>query len=147
MGRPRGKSKKLNESDEDGISGGEEASSPTPTPSKRRGRPPQKPVKDDDTDDAEDKGTGEVEVEEDADGGGVKPVVQPGNKDGGDPMGTTTETGGKKRRRRVKRSADDLVEEDEEGHVKSKPHNGFRPTGSRRKSTPRRAAEAGVECK
>jgi hypothetical protein len=135
MGRPRGKSKKAIEAasndDEDGSSG--EEVPPTP---KRRGRRPQKPL----NDDADDKDT--AEAEEDA-GDGAKPVVQP-SKD----SKSSAEGGGKKRRRRrLKRGPDELVEEEgEEGRVKSK-SNGFRPNGSRRKSTPRRAAEAGVECK
>ncbi|NP_001267754.1 hypothetical protein SEVIR_6G212700v4 [Setaria viridis] len=130
MGRPRGKSKKAIEAasndDEDG-SGGEEA---PPTP-KRRGRPQTKPLKDD-ADEAEDKDTAEAE-EDDADG--TKPVVRP-SKDS--TKQSSAEGGGKKRRRR---------REEEEGHVRSSKSNGFRPNGSRRKSTPRRAAEAGVECK
>lgn len=154
MGKPRGKSKKLNdESDQDG-SGGEEVSespSPTPTPPKtkrRRGRPAHKPLKDD-VEAEDDKDTGEVE-EDDADGANdAKPVVQ----------GSTGEGGAakkKRRRRRVKRSSSDdydAVGEDDgigEGHVRRGARSsgrGFRPNGSRRKSTPRRAAEAGVECK
>ncbi|KAF8654574.1 hypothetical protein HU200_061771 [Digitaria exilis] len=130
MGRPRGKSKKAIEAtsndDEDG-SGGEEV---PPTP-RRRGRRPQKLVKDDDADEAEHKDTAEVDAAD-----ATKPaVVRPG-KDSK-----------KRRRRRLKQSSGESVEEDdEEGHVRAK-SNGFRPNGSRRKSTPRRAAEAGVECK
>ncbi|CAL5013416.1 unnamed protein product [Urochloa decumbens] len=133
MGRPRGKSKKAIEAtsndDEDG-SGGEEVPPPTP---KRRGRP-HKSLKDV-ADDADDKDAAEVEDDTD---GATKPVVRRPIKDSK-----------KRRRRRLKHSPDESVEEeDEEGHVtvRSK-SNGFRPNGSRRKSTPRRAAEAGVECK
>jgi len=160
MGRPRGKSKKLNdESDEDGCVGGEEVSvSPTPPKTKRRrGRPAQKPLTADDGTDVveaeEDKDAGEVE-EEDADDV-PKPAlaVRRAGNDDDDAKGSTAETGAAKKRRRrrarVKRgSDDDLVGEDGvgEGHVRAK-SSGFRPNGSRRKSTPRRAAEAGVECK
>ncbi|OEL16697.1 hypothetical protein BAE44_0022283 [Dichanthelium oligosanthes] len=143
MGRPRGKSKKAIEpasNDDEDDSGGEEV---PPTP-KRRGRP-QRPLKDDDADEAEDKDT--AEAEEDA-GDGTKPVVRPASKDHSRPQ-STAESGGKKRRRRrrLKRGPKESVEEDEQGdRVKSK-SSGFRPNGSRRKSTPRRAAEAGVECR
>ncbi|KAG2584928.1 cylicin-2-like [Panicum virgatum] len=140
MGRPRGKSKKAIEAasndDEDGSSGGEEV---PPTPKRRGRRPHQKPL----NDDADDKDA--VEAEEDAGDGGAKPVVRPSK----DSKSSSAEGGGKKRRRRrLKRGPDELAEEagEEDGRVKSK-SNGFRPNGSRRKSTPRRAAEAGVECK
>jgi hypothetical protein len=55
--------------------------------------------------------------------------------------------GGKKRwrRRQPKRGCDSATEEKDEA-VKLK-QSGFRHHGSRRKSTPRRAADAGVECK
>ncbi|CAD6264664.1 unnamed protein product [Miscanthus lutarioriparius] len=160
MGRHRGKSKKLNdESDEDGSVGGEEVSvSPTPPKTKRRrGRPAQKPLTADDGTDGveaeEDKDAGEVE-EEDADDV-PKPAlaVRRAGNDDDDAKGSTAETGAAKKRRRrrarVKRgSDDDLVGEDGvgDGRVRAK-SSGFRPNGSRRKSTPRRAAEAGVDCK
>jgi hypothetical protein len=153
MGRPRGKSKKLNdESDEDG-SGEEVSVSPTPpnTKRRRRGRPAHKPLTDDV--EAEDKDTGKVEEEDADDGAKPTPAVRPAGNDDDDAKGSTAETGAAKKRRRrparVKRgSDDDLVGEDGvgEGRVRSK-SSGFRPNGSRRKSTPRRAAEAGVECK
>ncbi|CAO2162809.1 unnamed protein product [Urochloa humidicola] len=132
MGRPRGKSKKAIEArsnDDEDSSGGEEVPPPTP---KRRGRP-HKPLKDV-TDDAEKDA---AEVEDDADG--TKPVVRrPPIKDSIKKQ--------RRRRRRQERSPSESAEEDEEDHVRSK-SSGFRPNGSRRKSTPRRAAEAGVECK
>ncbi|TVU05205.1 hypothetical protein EJB05_48359, partial [Eragrostis curvula] len=139
MGRPRGKGKKTIEAasnnDDDG-SGSEEAAA---TP-KRRGRT-QKPPKDDDADVAGDtakqaEGNGDATIQPD--------VEWPGKDD----SVSSAEAGSKKkrRRRRLKRSTDVSVAEDEVGRVKSKPSNGFRQNGSRRKSTPRRAAEAGVEC-
>ncbi|EES14265.1 hypothetical protein BDA96_07G223000 [Sorghum bicolor] len=154
MGRPRGKSKKLSdESDEDGSGGGEEVSvSPAqPKNKRRRGRPAHKPLTaDDGTDDVkteDDKDTGEVKVE-DADDGAKLAVRPAGNDDDGTKQGSTAETGAGKKRRRRRRVKEDPVEEDGEDHVKVKANSsGFRPNGSRRKSTPRRAAEAGVECK
>ncbi|CAO2207220.1 unnamed protein product [Urochloa humidicola] len=135
MGRPRGNRKKAIEAasnDDEDVSGGEEV----PPTQKRRGRP-QKLLNKDDADEAEDMDKDAAEVEDDTIDG-TKPVVRRPIKDSK-----------KRRRRRLKRSSDESLEEEEEkGHVtvRSK-SNGFRPNGSRRKSTPRRAAEAGVECK
>uniref|UniRef100_A0A0A9DGW6 Uncharacterized protein n=1 Tax=Arundo donax TaxID=35708 RepID=A0A0A9DGW6_ARUDO len=133
MGRPRGKAKKLIEAanHDDHGSGGEEVASTH----KRRGRPQKYPK--DDADEVENIAAAEVEE----DGDGMKPVVTSKHSKG------SAESGGKKKRRRLKRSSDDSAEDDDDDdHVKRKP-NGFRPNGSRRKSTPRRAAEAGVEYK
>lgn len=126
MGRPRGgKGKKSIESakNEDAGSGGEEV-----IPAyKRRGRP-QKLLKDD-IDEEEDI----AKIEEDGDS--TKTIVPSKDSKG------SVENGGKKRRQ-LKRSSDSVMEKDEP----SRP-SGFRQNASRRKSTPRRAAEAGVECK
>ncbi|XP_062190976.1 uncharacterized protein LOC133894822 [Phragmites australis] len=135
MGKPRGKGEKQIEaaSNDDDGSGGEEVAMAPAT--KRRGRP-QKPL----GNDADEVENIAAEVVEDGDG--IKPVVPSKDSKG------SAESGGKKkrRRRRLKRSSDDSAEdEDENDHVERK-SNGFRPNGSRRKSTPRRAAEAGVEC-
>ncbi|XP_062193228.1 uncharacterized protein LOC133896645 [Phragmites australis] len=129
MGRPRGgnakrPTKATKNEDTDAGSGDEEAVIPA---YKRRGRP-QKHIKAD-TDEEED----DAKVEEDSDG--AKPIVPS--------KGASVENGGKKRRRQPKRGCDPAMEEKDEP-VRQ---NGFRQHGSRRKSTPRRAAEAGVECK
>ncbi|CAN6204863.1 unnamed protein product [Urochloa humidicola] len=130
MGRPRGgkvkrpTSQATKSEDADTASGDEEAVMPT---HKRRGRP-QKHLKAGDTDDEED--SAKVDPME-ADSDGAKHAVP--------------ESGGKKRRRRQpnKRGCDSAAEEKDEAVKQS----GFRHHGSRRKNTPRRAAEAGVECK
>ncbi|CAN6218168.1 unnamed protein product [Urochloa humidicola] len=132
MGRPRGgkatrpTSQATKSEDADAAaSGDEEAQMPA---HKRRGRP-QKHLKADGTDEEED--SAKVEPIE-ADSDGAKRVVP--------------ENGGKKRRRRQpssKRGCDLAAAEEKNEAVKQ---SGFRHHGSRRKSTPRRAAEAGVEC-
>ncbi|KAK1266616.1 hypothetical protein QJS04_geneDACA016315 [Acorus gramineus] len=133
MGRGRGKGKRLTAvtSHEDPGSGGEE-----PLPAyKRRGRPT-KPLKDDIDDEA-------VEKIEEEEGEDVKPVVVKETK------GLGTENG-KKRRRfapQAKENPDSITEGTGVGTADSTKPNGFRQNGSRRKSKPRRAAEAGVECK
>lgn len=132
MGRPRGgKAKRptpqaTKSEDADAASGDEEAVMPV---YKRRGRP-HKHLKADDTDDEEDSA-------------GVEPVE---DSDGAKPGAPVKGSTGKKRRRRQpnnKRGCDSAAEEKDEAVKQS----GFRHHGSRRKSTPRRAAEAGVECK
>lgn len=140
MGRPRGGKAKRSTSqatkseDADALSGGdEEALMPA---YKRRGRPQKHLKADDDTDEEDD--SAKVEAMEDSDDG-AKPAVTV--------KGGSTENGGKKRRRRRqanKRGCDSAVDEKDDQAVKQ---SGFRHHGSRRKSTPRRAAEAGVECK
>lgn len=131
MGRGRGKGKKppTVRSHEDPGSGGEEV---LPT-YKRRGRP-QKPLKEDID---EEEGC-KVEKEEVEEGDDVKPSsFIKENKN-------SVENGKKRKRNlQVKESSDSVIEEDNSS-LKS---NGFRQNGSRRKSKPRRAAEAGVECK
>ncbi|XP_020111120.1 uncharacterized protein LOC109726092 [Ananas comosus] len=130
MGRGRGKGKKLTPvtSHEDSV---EEV-----IPSyKRRGRP-QKPLKDDvDEEDAE-----KIEEEEE----------EAKKEEGNDVVVSNKEIKGsaenanktKKRDLQVKEDSDPVLEENES----TKP-NGFRQNGSRRKSKPRRAAEAGLEFK
>jgi hypothetical protein len=95
---------------------------------KRRGRP-QKLRKDDIDDEEEDV----AKVEDDGDG--TKKIVPSKESKG------AAENGGKKRRRQLKRGSESVTEE--KVGEPARP-NGFRQNGSRRKSTPRRAAEAGV---
>nr|POE44884.1 hypothetical protein CFP56_78161 [Quercus suber] len=122
MGRGRGKGKKLTVTNHEDGGSGEEEKIPA---QKRRGRP-QKPLKD------------EIDEEE----------VEKIDKEIKSPSATEN---GKKRKRNshVKEKADSVKEENGNGtrsstddSIKS---NGFRLNGSRRKSKPRRAAEAGVE--
>lgn len=135
MGRGRGKGKKLTLSayNEEPKSGGEEV-----LPAyKRKGRP-QKPLKDDmDEDDLEQN----EEVEDDSKLSALNKEVK-----------ILTVVNGKKRKRlsKAKENSELLKTENGTGS-ESKEHspssNGFRRVGSRRKSKPHRAAEAGVECK
>lgn len=129
MGRPRGKGKKSIEAasnDYDG-SGGEEVA---PT-HKRRGRPQKSAPLKDDTDEAEDI----AKAEEDGDS--VKRIAS-----GKDPKSSVENNGGKKRRRRQLKERSDSVDDDGKDDPVTSKSNGFRQNGSRRKSTPRRAAEA-----
>ncbi|TVU10021.1 hypothetical protein EJB05_43537, partial [Eragrostis curvula] len=136
MGRPRGGKNKRQTSqaskteDVDAGSGNDEAVIPA---YKRRGRP-HKHFKAD----SEEEDTDSVKVEAVEDSDSAKPTV-PSN-------GGSVENGGKKRRRRRRQQrlgSDSAVEEKGDEPVRQ---TGFRHHGSRRKSTPRRAAEAGVEC-
>ncbi|CAI0555701.1 unnamed protein product [Linum tenue] len=118
MGRGRGKGKRLTVSNHDDAGSGEEEKIPA---QKRRGRP-QKPLKDEFDEEEMEK----MMEEED--------VVENG-----------------KLQQQAKEKQPDSVMKEENGVVaitndpiKS---NGFRQNGSRRKNKPRRAAEAGVECK
>lgn len=128
MGRGRGKGKKLSVSnEEDGIVSGEEEGFPK---QKRRGRP-QKVLNDE---------FDEEEIEEMEDDGGGENVKKNGN---------STKQG-----RKRKRNLEEKTEAAEEKSVRMGSNidglaksNGFRHNGSRRKSKPRRAAEAGVLCK
>ncbi|XP_072979607.1 uncharacterized protein [Typha angustifolia] len=133
MGRGRGKGKKTAvTTHEDPGSGGEEV-----VPAYRRRGRPQKPLKEDfDEDDIE-------KVEE---GDDVKPMAS--SKE----VKSLAENGKKRRRHsQVKESSDSVLEEKNSviqvSNDESNRSNGFRANGSRRKSKPRRAAEAGVECK
>ncbi|XP_042489594.1 uncharacterized protein LOC122069606 [Macadamia integrifolia] len=138
MGRGRGKGKKLTvvTSHEDPGSGGEES-----LPAyKRRGRP-QKPLKDEIDEE-------EAEKIEEEDGLDTKPVTS--NKE---IKGPSVADNGKKRKRysQAKENKDSVKEENSTATKSSTANlvksNGFRQNGNRRKSKPRRAAEAGVECK
>ncbi|KAL5976059.1 hypothetical protein ACLOJK_020389 [Asimina triloba] len=138
MGRGRGKGKKSSAvvSHEDPGSGGEES-----IPAyKRRGRP-QKPLKDDIEEE-------EVEKIEERDGDDSKSTVS--NKEMKSPV--TSDNGKKRKRNTQVKETVDLVKEENGVPTKSVANdstktNGFRQNGSRRKNKPRRAAEAGVECK
>lgn len=131
MGRPRGgKANKSMEAakNEDAGSGAEEV-----IPAyKRRGRPLK--LRKDDIDDEEE----DMDKVED-DGDGAKKVAVSKDSKG------VAENGAKKRRRPSKRAPDSAAEE--KVGEPARPLNGFRHNGSRRKNTPRRAAEAGVQTK
>ncbi|CAI0555699.1 unnamed protein product [Linum tenue] len=135
MGRGRGKGKRLTVSNHDDAGSGEEEKIPA---QKRRGRP-QKPLKDEFDEEEMEKMMEEEDVVEN------------------ETKSPTASENGKKRRRnsqlqqQAKEKQPDSVMKEENGVVaitndpiKS---NGFRQNGSRRKNKPRRAAEAGVECK
>ncbi|URE41318.1 hypothetical protein MUK42_02521 [Musa troglodytarum] len=135
MGRGRGKGKKLTAAtgNEDPGSGDQEV---LPV-YKRRGRP-QKPLKDDiDVDDTETVEEGKDDTK----------LTAP-NKE----LKGSTVVVGKKRKRysKAKENDDAIIEENGVGSKSRNEDltrsNGFRHSGSRRKSKPRRAAEAGVEC-
>ncbi|KAF8398476.1 hypothetical protein HHK36_017405 [Tetracentron sinense] len=138
MGRGRGKGKKLTvvANHEDPGSGGEE----TLPAYKRRGRP-QKPLKDEIDEE-------EAEKIEEEDGENPKTVISSKEM-----KGPVSAENGKKRKRysQAKENPDSVKEENGVGTRSntddSTKSNGFRQNGSRRKSKPRRAAEAGVECK
>ncbi|KAL5201062.1 hypothetical protein ABZP36_035416 [Zizania latifolia] len=152
MGRPRGaKGRKSIEAakNEDASSGGEEV-----IPAyKRRGRPQKHPKDGDHVDEEEEDDDSVAKTEEDDDDTAVAKAdastkTVPPSKE---PRGSAQNGGGsKKRQRQLKRgSADSAATEEKGGAPAARPNpNGFRQNGSRRKnSTPRRAAEAGVECK
>lgn len=137
MGRGRGKGKKLTVTNHDDPGSGEEEKIPA---QKKRGRP-QKPLKDEIDEEI-------VEKIEDEDSENAKSGTP--SKETKSPPATEN---GKKRKRnsQVKEKPDSIKEENGNGtrsstddSIKS---NGFRHNGSRRKSKPRRAAEAGVECR
>ncbi|XP_077252437.1 uncharacterized protein LOC143891807 [Tasmannia lanceolata] len=146
MGRGRGKGKKLSavtSHEEDPGSGAEEllpAAEESLPSYKRRGRP-QKPLKDE----VDEEEAGKIE-EEDTDN--AKTVIS--SKEIKPPSAAEN---GKKRKRypQVKENVDLVKEENGIGSRsimdQSSKSNGFRQNGSRRKSKPRRAAEAGVDCK
>ncbi|KAJ8500282.1 hypothetical protein OPV22_010834 [Ensete ventricosum] len=140
MGRGKGKGKKstLATSNEDHQGSGDEEAIPA---YKRRGRP-QRPLKDDVDEDV----TGKIEDGEDD----VKLTASPSK----DPKVSTVVNRKKRKRQGEAKDNPDLIPEENLGAAsKSKNDdvtgsNGFRHTGSRRrKSKPRRAAGAGVECK
>ncbi|XWS71117.1 hypothetical protein CRYUN_Cryun03dG0110800 [Craigia yunnanensis] len=136
MGRGRGKGKKLTVSNHEDAGSGEEEKIPA---QKRRGRP-QKPLKDEIDEEVE-------KIEGEYGENGKADITCEERK------GPSAAENGKKRKRnsQVKEKPDSVKEENgigtrssTDGSSKS---NGFRQNGSRRKSKPRRAAEAGVECK
>ncbi|XP_050224066.1 uncharacterized protein LOC126673811 [Mercurialis annua] len=138
MGRGRGKAKKLTVSNHDDLGSGEEEKIPA---QKRRGRP-QKPLKDDIDDE-------EVEKIEEEDGENGKTSLA--SKETKSLI--MTENGKKRKRYSQPKEKSESVLKEENGISTrsstddSTKSNGFRHNGSRRKSKPRRAAEAGVECK
>ncbi|XP_058073467.1 uncharacterized protein LOC131222427 [Magnolia sinica] len=137
MGRGRGKGKKLTAVNNHEDPGSGEESLPA---YKRRGRP-QKPLKDE----ADEEEAEKIE-EEDVDNMKTSGL----NKE---MKGPAAAENGKKRKRNSQVKDDpDLVQEENGVGTRSSTDdsaksNGFRQNGSRRKSKPRRAAEAGVECK
>lgn len=133
MGRGKGKVKKFTLTNNDDTGSGEEERIPA---QKRRGRP-QKPLVDEIDDD--------IEKIEDEENTNVNDVDS--NKDV-----KVLENGKKRKRNKQSKEEGDLVKEENGVETKLDTNgltqvNGFRHTRSRRKSKPRRAAEAGVECK
>ncbi|GAB4851546.1 hypothetical protein Ancab_030949 [Ancistrocladus abbreviatus] len=135
MGRGKGKGKKQTARDD--ADSGEEEKFPA---HKRRGRP-QKPLKNE----MEDEETEKIED----DGKDAKSSIT--IKDKNDQAATDN---GRKRKRpsQVKENSSPVKEENGSGAKSSTVTDdsiksvGFRQNGNRRKSKPRRAAEAGVEC-
>ncbi|KAK6941905.1 hypothetical protein RJ641_027282 [Dillenia turbinata] len=140
MGRGGGKAKKQTlAGNEDHRSGGEEK-----VPAYRRRGRPQKPLKDE----IEEEENEEMEKVEEEDGEILKSTVT--SKD--TKSQAVKETGGKRKRSsQVKEGSDSVKEENGLSNKSSTDDStksiGCRQNGSRRKSKPRRAAEAGVECK
>ncbi|CAI0450273.1 unnamed protein product [Linum tenue] len=143
MGRGRGKGKRLTVSNHDDAGSGEEEKVPA---QKRRGRP-QKPLKDEFEEEEMETMMEEEDVVENG-----KAMNNTPSKEAKSP---TASENGKKRRRNSQLQAkgklpDSVMKEENvvvaitNDPIKS---NGFRQNGSRRKNKPRRAAEAGVECK
>ncbi|KAL5208191.1 hypothetical protein ABZP36_032626 [Zizania latifolia] len=140
MGRGRGRGKKLTtvRSHEDKGSSGEE----TVPARKRRGRPQKRLADKIDQTDVE-KFVENVDGKEgEADDVKLKATRLEKN---------TTSAAGNKRGRQLKDTSN-LVLEESNSSIRSSSDettraNGFRQIGSRRKSKPRRAAEAGLECK
>ncbi|KAF7818966.1 uncharacterized protein G2W53_024421 [Senna tora] len=140
MGRGRGKGKKqsvISKQEEPGS--GEEEKIPA---YRRRGRP-QKPLKD------EIEGVEATEKSEE-NGENVN-----GNVSSNDMMKTQLSTENKKKRKRsIVQAKEKIDPSKEENGIRTMPSpddltktGGFRQNGSRRKNKPRRAAEAGVDCK
>uniref|UniRef100_J3LGH0 Uncharacterized protein n=1 Tax=Oryza brachyantha TaxID=4533 RepID=J3LGH0_ORYBR len=142
MGRGRGRGKKLTivRSHEDKVSGAEEV-----VPArKRRGRPQKRFTDKIDQADVEIFVENAMDVEE-GEGDEVKLKASRVEKN------TTAAAAGNKRGRQLKESSN-LVLEESNSSIRSSSDestrtNGFRQIGSRRKNKPRRAAEAGLECK
>ncbi|KAK7262569.1 hypothetical protein RJT34_30143 [Clitoria ternatea] len=127
MGRGRGKSKKLSVKNEEDHASGEDEKVPM---QKRRGRP-QKVVKDEFDEE-------EIEKIEEYESGGnnVKEMKNIPN---------TTRHGRKRKGNNLEKKME-LVDEEKNGVEELSKCNGFNGR-NRRKSKPRRAAEAGVLCK
>ncbi|KAJ8770855.1 hypothetical protein K2173_021770 [Erythroxylum novogranatense] len=137
MGRGRGKGKRSSVMNHDDTGSGEEEKIPA---QKRRGRP-QKPLKDD-IDEEEVENVEDEDCQKGRDGTISKEIK----------VAAVAENGKKRKRySQSKEKADTVKEENDVGTRSSTDDstksNGFRHNGSRRKSKPRRAAEAGVECK
>ncbi|KAL6539855.1 hypothetical protein OROHE_011626 [Orobanche hederae] len=144
MGRGRGKGKKQSaNAREDNASGEDEK-----LPLKRRGRP-QKPMRDEIEDDVVEM-LEEDDEEEEVYGDGENAKSPKTNRNSKNEA--ATENGKKRKMPLQMKESEDLVKEENglgsktNGNVLIK-NVGYRPTGSRRKNKPRRAAEVGVECK
>ncbi|KAG2686958.1 hypothetical protein I3760_09G031200 [Carya illinoinensis] len=143
MGRGRGKGKKQTSiATREDPESGEEGKIPA---FRRRGRP-QKPFKDEEEEEEEEEVDNAEKTKED--GEDAK-----GNISRKDVKNQATVENGRKRKRsaQVNENIDSVGVENGIG-TKSSPDNslksvGFRQNGSRRKNKPRRAAEAGFECK
>ncbi|THG22984.1 hypothetical protein TEA_008406 [Camellia sinensis var. sinensis] len=137
MGRGRGKGKKFSAANHEDAGSGEEEKIPV---QKKRGRP-QKPLKDEIDEEEFEK------VEEEDSENTKNGVLSKETKS------SVAAENGKKRKRNLqaKEKPDSIKVENGVGTRSSTDDstksNGFRHNGSRRKSKPRRAAEAGVECK
>ena len=135
MGRGRGKAKKFSVANNDDAGSGEEEKIPV---QKRRGRP-QKPLKDEFDEEEFEK------VEEEDSENTKNGVLSKEMK-----SSVAAAENGKKRKRNSKEKSDSVKVENGAGTRSSTDDstksNGFRHNGSRRKSKPRRAAEAVVEC-
>lgn len=137
MGRGRGKGKRSTSSSHEDLGSGEEEKIPA---QKRRGRP-QKLFKD--------------EIDEEV----VKKIDGQDGENGKDGIvskettsSVAAENGKKRKRTLLSKEKSDITKEENGVGARSNTEdstksNGFRHIGSRRKSKPRRAAEAGVECK
>uniref|UniRef100_A0A0E0CQM9 Uncharacterized protein n=1 Tax=Oryza meridionalis TaxID=40149 RepID=A0A0E0CQM9_9ORYZ len=139
-GRGRGKKLTIVRSHEDKGSGAEEAMPAR----KRRGRPQKRFADRIDQVDVENFVENVIDGEE-VEGDDVKLKASRLDKN------TTASAAGNKRGRQLKESSN-LVLEESNSSVRSSSDestrtNGFRQIGSRRKNKPRRAAEAGLECK
>ncbi|KAG8059631.1 hypothetical protein GUJ93_ZPchr0002g26343 [Zizania palustris] len=143
MGRGRGRGKKLTivRSHEDKGSSGEEVAPAR----KRRGRPQKRLGDKIDQTDVENFVENVAATEGEGDDVKLKKAARLEKKN-------TTSAAGNKRGRQMKDTSNNLVLEESNSSVRSSSDestrtNGFRQIGSRRKSKPRRAAEAGLECK
>lgn len=137
MGRGRGKGKKQSVTAEDHASDDEDK-----VPAYRRRGRPLKPLSDE---------IEEVEVTEkiEKDEENVN-----GNVSAGNDLKTQVITVNKRKRKRSAQVKEKIDPTKEDNGIQAKPNpddsvksTGFRQNGSRRKNKPRRAAEAGVDCK